>query len=89
MRLGYADGIGLRFDAQQIYVMSKVSAFYKGFFLLQDGTYVKGMNEKLTYGTMVLVRVSIVSDAANVIARAATIAVRYAAVRHQSQLKAK
>lgn len=47
------------------------------------------MNEKLTYGTMVLVRVSIVSDAANVIARAATIAVRYAAVRHQSQLKAK
>ncbi|KAL0851510.1 hypothetical protein ABMA28_007301 [Loxostege sticticalis] len=56
--------------------------------VLKDGTYVKGMNEKLTYGTMVLVRVSIVSDAANVIARAATIAVRYSAVRHQSQLKA-
>lgn len=78
----------MRFDAQQIHIMSKVSSFYKGFFL-QDGTYVKGMNEKLTYGTMVLVRVSIVSDAANVIARAATIAVRYSAVRHQSQLKAK
>ncbi|XP_063833408.1 probable peroxisomal acyl-coenzyme A oxidase 1 [Ostrinia nubilalis] len=56
--------------------------------VLKDGTFVKGMNEKLTYGTMVLVRVNIVSDAAYHTAMAATIAVRYAAVRHQSQLKA-
>ncbi|KAL0901878.1 hypothetical protein ABMA27_007033 [Loxostege sticticalis] len=57
--------------------------------VLKDGTFVKGMNEKLTYGTMVMVRVNIVSDSAFHTAMAATIAVRYAAVRHQSQLKAK
>ncbi|KAG6460354.1 hypothetical protein O3G_MSEX011930 [Manduca sexta] len=52
-----------------------------------DGTYVKSKNEKLAYGTMVFVRVMILTDVAYEIARAATIAVRYAAVRHQSQPK--
>ncbi|XP_028156317.1 probable peroxisomal acyl-coenzyme A oxidase 1 [Ostrinia furnacalis] len=57
--------------------------------VLKDGTYIKGPNDKLTYGTMVRVRVNILSDVALYVAKAATIAVRYSAVRHQSQLKAK
>ncbi|XP_059058429.1 probable peroxisomal acyl-coenzyme A oxidase 1 [Achroia grisella] len=55
--------------------------------VLKDGTYVKSKSDKLTYGTMVLIRVMIVADAAYEIGRAATIAVRYSAVRHQSKPK--
>nr|XP_049692605.1 probable peroxisomal acyl-coenzyme A oxidase 1 [Helicoverpa armigera]XP_049692606.1 probable peroxisomal acyl-coenzyme A oxidase 1 [Helicoverpa armigera]XP_049692608.1 probable peroxisomal acyl-coenzyme A oxidase 1 [Helicoverpa armigera]XP_049692609.1 probable peroxisomal acyl-coenzyme A oxidase 1 [Helicoverpa armigera] len=55
--------------------------------VLKDGTYIKSKNEKLTYGTMVFVRVLIVTDVAYELARAGTIAVRYSAVRHQSQPK--
>lgn len=57
--------------------------------ILQDGTIIKSTNDKLTYGTMVFVRVNIVNDVSFEVARAVTIAVRYAAVRHQSQLKPK
>ncbi|CAG9796947.1 unnamed protein product [Diatraea saccharalis] len=57
--------------------------------VLKDGTFVKGMNEKLTYGTMVMVRVGIVGDCSLNTSLAATIAVRYSAVRHQSKIKAK
>ncbi|KAL0901881.1 hypothetical protein ABMA27_007036 [Loxostege sticticalis] len=53
----------------------------------KDGTYIKGKSEKLTYGTMMLIRVMIVTDMAYEVSRAATIAVRYSAVRHQSQPK--
>uniref|UniRef100_J3SDY5 Acyl-coenzyme A oxidase n=1 Tax=Crotalus adamanteus TaxID=8729 RepID=J3SDY5_CROAD len=52
-----------------------------------DGTYVKPLNAKLTYGTMVFIRSIIVGDAAHSLARACTIAIRYSAVRHQSELK--
>ncbi|XP_053611166.1 probable peroxisomal acyl-coenzyme A oxidase 1 isoform X1 [Plodia interpunctella] len=55
--------------------------------VLKDGTYVKSKNDKLTYGTMVMVRVTIVRDAAYFLSLAATTAVRYAAVRHQSRPK--
>lgn len=55
--------------------------------VLKDGTFKKSPNTKLTYGTMVYVRVIIVSMMARNIARAATIAVRYSAVRRQSQPK--
>lgn len=55
--------------------------------VLEDGTYVKSKNDKLAYGTMVFVRVTIVSDLAYDVARAVTVAVRYSAVRHQSQPK--
>lgn len=56
--------------------------------VLKDGTYVKSKNEKLTYGTMVFVRVLLLTDLAYELSMAATIAVRYSAVRHQSQIKA-
>ncbi|XP_068627061.1 acyl-coenzyme A oxidase 1-like [Battus philenor] len=55
--------------------------------VLKDGTFVGGSNSKLTYGTMVFVRVLIVNNMANLLSKAVTIAVRYSAVRRQSQLK--
>ncbi|KAI8497361.1 Peroxisomal acyl-coenzyme A oxidase 1 [Branchiostoma belcheri] len=52
-----------------------------------DGTYVKPPSTKLTYGTMVLVRASIVMSSSRVLARAVTIATRYSCVRRQSEMK--
>lgn len=42
---------------------------------------------KLTYGTMVFVRVTLVGEASFNLAKAVTIAVRYSAVRRQSELR--
>uniref|UniRef100_A0A2A4J068 Acyl-coenzyme A oxidase n=1 Tax=Heliothis virescens TaxID=7102 RepID=A0A2A4J068_HELVI len=54
--------------------------------VLKDGTYVKvARHGKLTYQTMVFVRVILVNEAAFNLAKACTIAVRYSAVRRQSQ----
>ncbi|XP_060803917.1 probable peroxisomal acyl-coenzyme A oxidase 1 isoform X2 [Amyelois transitella] len=55
--------------------------------VLRDGTFIASPNSKLTYGTMVFVRVCIVNNMANQLAKAVTIAVRYSAIRRQSQLK--
>ncbi|XP_065349272.1 probable peroxisomal acyl-coenzyme A oxidase 1 [Cloeon dipterum] len=54
--------------------------------VLPDGTYVKSPSNKLTYGTMMFVRVVIVQDMASYLAKAVTIAVRYSAVRRQSEM---
>ncbi|KAI7855172.1 acyl-CoA dehydrogenase/oxidase [Circinella umbellata] len=48
-----------------------------------SGEYVKPPNAKLSYGTMVWVRANIVLSVRMAIARAATVAVRYSAVRKQ------
>ncbi|KAF9423219.1 hypothetical protein HW555_001288 [Spodoptera exigua] len=69
------------------YRIPRRSMLMKNAQILKDGTYVKSKNDKLTYGTMVFVRVLIVTDVAYELSRAATIAVRYSAVRHQSQPK--
>lgn len=55
--------------------------------ILKDGSYIKSPSSKLTYGTMIFVRVIIVQDAAHYLRKAATIATRYSAVRHQSLIK--
>ncbi|XP_044765902.1 probable peroxisomal acyl-coenzyme A oxidase 1 [Coccinella septempunctata] len=55
--------------------------------ILPDGTYIKSPSSKLTYGTMIFVRVMLVADAACYLRKAVTIATRYSAVRHQSQIK--
>lgn len=55
--------------------------------VLKDGTYVKSPSSKLTYGTMMFVRVVIVQDMGTYLRKAVTIAIRYSAVRHQSELK--
>nr|XP_033341565.1 probable peroxisomal acyl-coenzyme A oxidase 1 [Megalopta genalis] len=54
--------------------------------VLEDGTYVKALNDKLTYGTMMFVRVVLVHDIASYLSKAVTIATRYSAVRRQSQI---
>ncbi|XP_063406788.1 peroxisomal acyl-coenzyme A oxidase 1-like isoform X5 [Mytilus trossulus] len=51
----------------------------------EDGTYVKPQNAKLAYGSMVLIRSSIVSDAARGLAQACVISIRYSAVRRQTE----
>ncbi|KAM9006194.1 peroxisomal acyl-coenzyme A oxidase 1 isoform X1 [Sarcophilus harrisii] len=52
-----------------------------------DGTYVKPLNNKLTYGTMVFVRSFLVGEAARSLSKACTIAIRYSLVRHQSEIQ--
>lgn len=46
-------------------------------------------SSKLTYGTMIFVRVVLVQDAATYLKKAAIITTRYSAVRHQSQINPK
>ncbi|XP_050313924.1 probable peroxisomal acyl-coenzyme A oxidase 1 [Anthonomus grandis grandis] len=55
--------------------------------VLPDGTYVSSPSSKLTYGTMIFVRVVLVQDAATYLKKAVTIATRYSAVRRQCQIK--
>ncbi|XP_071360739.1 peroxisomal acyl-coenzyme A oxidase 1 isoform X1 [Trachinotus anak] len=52
-----------------------------------DGTYVKPPSAKLTYGTMVFIRSMIVGESARALSKSCTIAIRYSAVRHQSELR--
>ncbi|XP_076759587.1 acyl-coenzyme A oxidase 1 [Xylocopa sonorina] len=54
--------------------------------VLEDGTYVKALNDKLTYGTMVFVRVVLVHDIVTYLSKAGTIATRYSTVRRQGQI---
>jgi acyl-CoA oxidase len=63
-----------------------VAEILKFKFSPQDGTYVKSPSSKLTYGTMMFVRVVIVQDMASYLSKAVTIAVRYSAVRRQSEM---
>ncbi|KAF4526151.1 hypothetical protein B566_EDAN008186 [Ephemera danica] len=57
--------------------------------VLPDGTFVKPAagRGKLVYGAMTHVRVTIVEDMSFFVAKAATIAIRYSAVRRQSEMK--
>ncbi|XP_036966945.1 peroxisomal acyl-coenzyme A oxidase 1 isoform X2 [Acanthopagrus latus] len=52
-----------------------------------DGTYMKPPSTKLTYGTMVFIRSMIVGESARALSKACTIAIRYSAVRHQSEIR--
>ncbi|XP_023725551.1 probable peroxisomal acyl-coenzyme A oxidase 1 isoform X2 [Cryptotermes secundus] len=55
--------------------------------VLEDGSYIKSTNEKLAYGGMTFVRVSILKVVSTLLAKACTIAIRYSAVRRQSEMK--
>ncbi|XP_046652365.1 probable peroxisomal acyl-coenzyme A oxidase 1 [Daphnia pulicaria] len=55
--------------------------------VLEDGTYVKPTNSKLSYATMVFVRVVVCQDMTTNLRKAVTIATRYSCVRRQSELK--
>ncbi|CAI5679855.1 peroxisomal acyl-coenzyme A oxidase 1 isoform X1 [Oreochromis niloticus] len=52
-----------------------------------DGAYVQPPSTKLTYGTMVFIRSMIVAESARALAKSSTIAIRYSAVRHQSEIR--
>lgn len=52
-----------------------------------DGTYIKPPSDKITYGTMVMVRSGIVLFVAMALSRAVTIATRYSVVRRQGQVE--
>ena len=54
--------------------------------VMEDGTFVKSPSSVLTYGTMMFVRVVIIKDTADNLAKSATIATRYSAVRRQSPI---
>ena len=52
-----------------------------------DGTYIPAKNLKLAYGAMTLYRSQMLIITAGYLARASTIAVRYSAVRRQTETK--
>ncbi|XP_061181287.1 peroxisomal acyl-coenzyme A oxidase 1-like [Saccostrea echinata] len=54
--------------------------------VLEDGTFVKPPNAKIAYGSMVLVRAAIVTDASRALAQACVISIRYSAVRRQTEV---
>ncbi|XP_060077958.1 peroxisomal acyl-coenzyme A oxidase 1-like [Ylistrum balloti] len=54
--------------------------------VLEDGTYLKPTNSKLSYGSMVMIRAGIVSAVSRSLAQACVIAVRYSAVRRQTEV---
>ncbi|KAG0035024.1 hypothetical protein BGZ81_001534 [Podila clonocystis] len=62
----------------RISLLAKYSSIKPG-----SGEYVKPPNSKLSYGTMVLIRASLVGYARIGLAKAATIATRYSAIRRQ------
>ena len=52
-----------------------------------EGMFISQANNKVNYGTMMLVRANIVRSAFQQLSMAVTIATRYSAVRRQSELK--
>lgn len=73
----------LRFDHYRI---PRTNMLMRHSQVLEDGSYVKPIHNKLSYGTMVWTRVAIVHSCSKKLAYAVTIATRYSAVRHQSEL---
>ncbi|TKR69693.1 hypothetical protein L596_021818 [Steinernema carpocapsae] len=55
----------------------------------KDGTYVKPIHSKLSYGAMVHVRANMITQQATFLAMCATICTRYSCVRHQGQINPK
>ncbi|CAC5407985.1 E1.3.3.6 [Mytilus coruscus] len=53
--------------------------------VLEDGTYIKPQNSKVSYGVMVYVRSMIVKQAFSALAESCVISIRYSAVRRQSE----
>ncbi|XP_076089125.1 peroxisomal acyl-coenzyme A oxidase 1-like [Mytilus galloprovincialis] len=53
--------------------------------VLEDGTYIKPKNSKVSYGVMVYIRSMIVKQAFQALAEACVISIRYSAVRRQSE----
>jgi acyl-CoA oxidase len=76
----------LGFNQVRIPLKNMLMKFAK---VLENGEFIKPKSQVLTYGTMTLVRVTIVRDQALFMSKAATIAMRYATVRRQSPIDPK
>ena len=83
-KFGYGtnDNGYLRFDKVRIPRENMLMRYSQ---VLENGTYIKPKNAKLAYGSMVLIRSSIVTDASRGLAQACVIAIRYSAVRRQTE----
>ena len=85
-KFGYeeADNGYLRFDHVRIPRENMLMRYSQ---VLPDGTYVHPKSDKLSYGTMVMVRSALVYSSFDWLSRAVTIAIRYSVVRRQTQNK--
>ncbi|XP_077990252.1 peroxisomal acyl-coenzyme A oxidase 1-like [Glandiceps talaboti] len=79
---GYCNGF-LRFDHVRIPRENMLMKYAK---VQPDGTYIKPQSMKLAYGSMVLLRVNFTRTAAECLAMASTIAIRYSTVRRQTEI---
>ena len=77
------DYIGLLFDHHRVPHSAMLSRYSK--VDLNTGAYSKPANPAVVYGSLTYVRAQIIMHARLIIARAVTIAVRYASVRRQFQ----
>lgn len=86
-KFGYdeADNGYLRFDHVRI---PRENMLMRHSQVLPDGTYVHPKSDKLSYGTMVMVRSGLAYSSFDWLSRAVTIAIRYSIVRRQTQNKA-
>ncbi|XP_067666720.1 peroxisomal acyl-coenzyme A oxidase 1-like [Haliotis asinina] len=76
----------LKFSHVRIPRMNMLMRYAK---VLEDGTFIKPDNEKLVYGSMVFIRSVITNDCARSLGQACTIAIRYSAVRRQTEVSPK
>ena len=53
----------------------------------RDGAYKPPVNMRIAYGSMVLIRASIVGSTGHCLAKACVIATRYSAVRRQTEIR--
>ncbi|XP_048268858.1 probable peroxisomal acyl-coenzyme A oxidase 1 isoform X3 [Bombus terrestris] len=82
------NGVNNGFLGFRNYRIPRKNMLMKNSKVLEDGTYAKSANDKLTYGTMVFVRVMLLQDLLHYLSKAVTIAVRYSVVRRQGQINA-
>jgi acyl-CoA oxidase len=78
-----ADNGFARFDHVRIHKRQMLSKFAQ---ITDDGKYVKPKHDKLSYGGMLSIRAGMVTTGAWLIAKAATISIRYATVRRQGEV---
>lgn len=77
---GSVDNGYARFDHYRIPKENMLSKFAQ---VTEDGTYVKPPHAKLSYGGMMYIRSGMIFHSGSAVARAITIAIRYATVRRQ------
>ncbi|KAH7713092.1 Protein F59F4.1 [Aphelenchoides avenae] len=83
MGANFIDNGFLRLDNVRIPRMHMLMKFAK---VLPDGTYVHPIHDKLGYSSMTYSRSTMIRTTAHMLARAATISIRYSCVRRQGEI---